>query len=68
MSAVVENQRDYRLKEAIGRHIAEGLHSKVWWWSVGQSMIILLIGFGQVLILKTFFTEKSPIQTQSIET
>lgn len=68
MSAVVENQRDYRLKEAIGRHIAEGLHSKVWWWSVGQSMIILIIGFGQVFILKTFFTDKLPTQTRSIET
>lgn len=68
MAAVVENQRDYRLKEAIGRYIADGLHSKVWWWSVVQSMIILLIGFGQVLILKTFFTEKLPTQTKSIET
>lgn len=68
MAEVFENQRDYRLKEAIGRHLAENLNQRVWWWSLGQAITVLLIGFGQVFILKTFFSEKLPSQNPSIET
>ena len=59
MTSVVEHQRDYRLKESIGRHIADGLHGHVSWWSVGQAIVIILTGFGQVFMLKRFFTVKA---------
>lgn len=68
MRGVVEHQRDYRLKEAIGRHVAEGLNNRVFWWSIAQAFILLAIGFGQVFILKTFFTEKLPAQNKPVET
>ena len=58
MSAVVNYQRDFRLREALGRYLAESMHQNVTWWSIGQAIVILLTGFGQVFILKTFFTEK----------
>lgn len=57
MVGVVENQKEYRLKEAIGRHLAEVLNTHVLWWSIGQTAVIFLAGVGQVLVLKTFFTE-----------
>lgn len=57
MTSIVEYQRDYRLKESIGRHLAEGLLSHVSWWSVGQTIIVLLTGIGQTLVLKHFFTD-----------
>ncbi|XP_062567358.1 transmembrane emp24 domain-containing protein 3-like [Saccostrea cucullata] len=62
MSSVVNYQREYRLKEAMGRHVAENINKGVSWWSVGQTFFILLAGVGQVLLLKTFFSEKSPIK------
>ncbi|XP_060081786.1 transmembrane emp24 domain-containing protein 7-like [Ylistrum balloti] len=59
MSMVVDYQRDYRLKEVMGRYIGEVINAGVMWWSVGQTVIVMVIGFGQVFILKTFFTERS---------
>ena len=59
MTSVVEFQRDYRLKESIGRHIAEGLNRIVSWWCLTQGCVILLAGFGQVFILKRFFTDRA---------
>ncbi|XP_033735250.1 transmembrane emp24 domain-containing protein 7-like [Pecten maximus] len=59
MTMVVDYQRDYRLKEVMGRYIGEVINAGVMWWSVGQTIIVMVIGFGQVFILKTFFTERS---------
>lgn len=61
MTSVVEFQRDYRLKESIGRHIAEVLNRIVSWWCLTQGCFILIAGFGQVFILKRFFTEKAAL-------
>lgn len=57
-SAVLEFQRKYRIRESIGRHLAEKLKTVVTWWSLSQSLVVVLCGLGQVLILKKFFTEK----------
>ena len=51
-------QRKYRIRESIGRHLAEQLNKMVSWWSLGQSLVVLLCGIGQVLVLRTFFTDK----------
>ncbi|XP_046577561.1 transmembrane emp24 domain-containing protein 7-like [Haliotis rubra] len=58
MSHVKEFQTRYRLRESIGRHIAEQLNGRVMWWSLAQAVIVMLTGFGQVMIFKTFFTER----------
>ncbi|XP_078593072.1 transmembrane emp24 domain-containing protein 7-like [Branchiostoma floridae x Branchiostoma japonicum] len=60
IESVVNLQRDYRLKEAIGRGNAEQLGVGVLWWSIFQTGIILVTGMGQVVILKTFFTDRTP--------
>jgi protein ERP2 len=60
MSSVVSHQRNYRLKEAMGRYLADNMNNGVTWWCMGQTAVILLAGVGQVLLLKTFFTEKLP--------
>ena len=59
---VVGYQTEYRLNEARSRFIAENLNQRVQWWSMGQSVIILMVGFGQVFILKAFFSEKKQSQ------
>eukprot|EP00794_Sanderia_malayensis_P017529 gene17529-19279_t len=51
-------QNHHRIREANGRLIGQGLHDKVMWWSIGQTMIIMFIAIGQVLMLRGFFTIK----------
>ncbi|KAL4237935.1 Transmembrane emp24 domain-containing protein 7 [Mactra antiquata] len=67
MSAVVKHQRDYRLKESIGRHLAEVMRTHVSWWAFTQTLAILMAGLGQSFILKRFFTEKSSTTINNIE-
>lgn len=58
ITAVVDFQRKYRVHEAIGRHLAERLNKMVSWWSLGQTVVVMLCGLGQVIALRTFFTDK----------
>lgn len=59
LTYVVNYQRDYRLIESIGRHLAEALRTHISWWFVTQTLAILCAGLGQLFVLKRFFTEKS---------
>jgi len=51
-------QTHHRLREGTGRKRAEDLNERVMWWSIGQTVVIFIIGIGQVLILRSFFTDK----------
>ena len=59
MTLVVDYQRDYRFKEMASQFAAGQLNYCVQLWSIVQAMVILISGFGQIFILKTFFTEKA---------
>ena len=41
-----------------GRSFAEDLNDRVQWWSLGQTTVIILVGIGQVLVLRSFFTDR----------
>ncbi|ESN92721.1 hypothetical protein HELRODRAFT_185153 [Helobdella robusta] len=56
----IDHQTHYRLKEAQDRSFAEDLNERVQYWSIGQTIIIFVAGIGQILILKSFFTDKRP--------
>lgn len=58
LKSVLDYQTHHKLREAQGRSFAEDLNDRVFSWSLGQSIIILMIGVGQVLILRSFFTDK----------
>ncbi|KAK3093195.1 hypothetical protein FSP39_012494 [Pinctada imbricata] len=58
LKTILDYQTHHRLREAQGRGFAEDLNDRVFYWSLGQSIIILVIGVGQVLVLRSFFTEK----------
>ncbi|VDI64115.1 p24 family protein gamma-3 [Mytilus galloprovincialis] len=68
MTDVFDNQVDFRLKESMGRYVAEELNNRIMWWSIGQALTVMIIGFGQVFILKTFFTDKLPSHSKLQET
>ncbi|XP_064603487.1 transmembrane emp24 domain-containing protein 7-like [Liolophura sinensis] len=59
MSQVVDFQRQYRLREAMGRFKAEILNGRVMWWSLFQTLVIFIAGAGQVFLLKKCFTQSS---------
>ena len=45
-----------------GRKRAEDLNERIMVWSSFVTVAIVLVGFGQVIILKSFFGEKKPSQ------
>ncbi|NXW77628.1 TMED3 protein, partial [Hirundo rustica] len=60
LNAVIDSQTHYRLREAQDRSRAEELHGRVSYWSVGETLILFVVSIGQVMLLKSFFTEKRP--------
>ncbi|XP_012867266.1 PREDICTED: transmembrane emp24 domain-containing protein 3 [Dipodomys ordii] len=61
LKTVIDSQTHYRLREAQDRARAEDLNSRVSYWSVGETIALFVVSFSQVLLLKSFFTEKRPI-------
>lgn len=62
MNAVIDYQTHHRLRETQGRHRAEDLNERIMVWSVFVTFAIFCVGFGQVFVLKSFFSEKRPSQ------
>ncbi len=62
LNKVVDYQTHHRLRESQGRKRAEDLNERVFLWAVGETFAIIVIGIGQVVILKNFFSEKKPSQ------
>ncbi|XP_018320445.1 transmembrane emp24 domain-containing protein 3 [Agrilus planipennis] len=60
LNTIIDFQTHHRLREAQGRKRAEDLNERVLWWSVMETIAIVVIGIGQVLVLKNFFTDKKP--------
>jgi len=65
MKSVVEYQTHHRLREAQGRKRAEDLNERVMIWSAFVTVAIAIASFGQVIILKSWFSEKKPSQLYS---
>uniref|UniRef100_A0A8C3JRP8 GOLD domain-containing protein n=1 Tax=Calidris pygmaea TaxID=425635 RepID=A0A8C3JRP8_9CHAR len=60
LNTVIDSQTHYRLREAQDRSRAEDLNGRVSYWSVGETLILFVVSVGQVMLLKSFFTEKRP--------
>lgn len=58
LKVVADSQTWYRLREAHDRTKAEHLLERVTYWSVGETVLLFVIGIGQVMLLRSFFTEK----------
>lgn len=68
LKVVTDYQTHHRLRESQGRKFAEDLNDRVQLWSIGESVIILLVGIGQILILRSFFTDKKHTHHTSVST
>ncbi|XP_055525187.1 transmembrane emp24 domain-containing protein 7 isoform X2 [Wyeomyia smithii] len=62
LNAILDYQTHHRLREAQGRKRAEDLNERVLWWSLTETIAILVIAIGQVIVLRNFFSEKKPSQ------
>ncbi|XP_058468235.1 transmembrane emp24 domain-containing protein 7 [Malaya genurostris] len=62
LNAILDYQTHHRLREAQGRKRAEDLNERVLWWSLTETVAILVIAVGQVIVLRNFFSEKKPSQ------
>ncbi|XP_064842731.1 transmembrane emp24 domain-containing protein 3 [Oncorhynchus masou masou] len=58
LKVVSDSQTWYRLREAHDRIRAEDLHERVSYWSIGETIILFTVSIGQVLILRSFFSDK----------
>lgn len=63
LNTIVDFQTHHRLREAQSRKRAEDLNERVLCWSICETFAVLLISFGQVFVLKNFFTDKKPTLT-----
>ncbi|XP_022090819.1 transmembrane emp24 domain-containing protein 7-like [Acanthaster planci] len=60
LKEIIDYQTHHRLREFTGRVRAEHLNQRVQWWSAGVFIVILIVGIGQVIVLRSFFTERRP--------
>ena len=56
MRVVELYQNHHRIREANGRLVAQSLNEKILWWSMGQTMIFVIVAICQVVVLRRFFT------------
>ena len=58
LRVVHDYQTHHRLRETVGRNTAENLNHRVQYWSLGETVLFVVVAITQVLILRRFFTEK----------
>ncbi|XP_052235222.1 transmembrane emp24 domain-containing protein 7-like isoform X2 [Dreissena polymorpha] len=58
LAEVLDYQTHHRLRENQGRAFAEDLNQRVQLWSIILTVVIVITGVGQVLVLRSFFTDK----------
>ncbi|PAA71064.1 hypothetical protein BOX15_Mlig004258g1 [Macrostomum lignano] len=54
-------QSIYKVREAEGREISEDLNERVMVFSAILAMAVVVCGFGQVVVLRTFFSDKKSV-------
>lgn len=55
---ITKEQAYQRIREERFRHVSDSTNSRVLWWSLGQSIILILMGVWQMRHLKSFFEAK----------
>ena len=58
LNIVEDYQKHHRMREAQGRDEAEYLNERVQYWSLGEAVLLVVVGLTTVFILRRFFTEK----------
>ncbi|XP_041088888.1 transmembrane emp24 domain-containing protein 7-like [Polyodon spathula] len=64
LKSVIDYQTHFRLREAQGRSRAEDLNTRVAFWSIGEAVILLIVSIGQVVLLRSFFSDRKTTTTR----
>uniref|UniRef100_A0A3Q3VVJ0 GOLD domain-containing protein n=1 Tax=Mola mola TaxID=94237 RepID=A0A3Q3VVJ0_MOLML len=64
LKLVIDYQTHFRLREAQGRSRAEDLNTRVAFWSIGEAIILLVVSISQVVLLRSFFSDKKTTTTR----
>lgn len=62
LNSAIDFQTHHRLRETQGRKRGEDLNERVMIWSIFVTVAIFFVGFAQVFVLRSFFSEKKPSQ------
>lgn len=62
LNGIIDYQTHHRLRETQGRKRGEDLNERVMIWSVFVTLSMIIVGISQVMVLKSFFSEKRPSQ------
>ncbi|XP_077993117.1 transmembrane emp24 domain-containing protein 3-like [Glandiceps talaboti] len=60
LKVILDYQTHFRLREAKSRIRAEHMNERVQYWSIGEAVVIFVVSVGQIIVLRSFFTEKRP--------
>ncbi|XP_075230491.1 transmembrane emp24 domain-containing protein [Lycorma delicatula] len=66
INSIADYQTHHRLREAQSRKRAEELNERVFVWSLLETIAILSVTLGQVLIVKNLFSDKRPSQLNKL--
>jgi len=55
---ITKEQNYQRYREERFRHTSESTNSRVLWWSLAQTVVLVCMGFWQMRHLKSFFEAK----------
>ena len=58
LTLIHDYQKHHRLREARGRDTAEYLNERVQYWSLGEALLLVVVGLFQVLTLRRFFANR----------
>uniref|UniRef100_A0A1I8AD41 GOLD domain-containing protein n=1 Tax=Steinernema glaseri TaxID=37863 RepID=A0A1I8AD41_9BILA len=61
LRVIDDYQTHHRLREATSRKRAEELNERVFYWSLGQGAVIILISVLEVVIVRSFFADKRSV-------
>ncbi|TKR96635.1 hypothetical protein L596_010629 [Steinernema carpocapsae] len=61
LRVIDDYQTHHRLREATSRKRAEELNERVWYWSMGQAAIIMLVAVLEVVLVRSFFADKRSV-------
>ncbi|KAJ7994365.1 hypothetical protein DPEC_G00265100 [Dallia pectoralis] len=64
LKSVIDYQTHFRLREAQGRSRAEDLNTRVAFWSIGEAFILLVVSISQVVLLRSFFSDRKTTTTR----
>ncbi|GAB1604270.1 transmembrane emp24 domain-containing protein 3-like isoform X1 [Argonauta hians] len=63
LNNIAAYQTHFKLRESSGRAFAEFLNERVFFWSICETVAVVLVGIGQIIVLHSFFTDKRPPNT-----